>query len=388
MKKFKIIIGILIFFIGFTFSAVEVKAETLENNVTNQMESIDFESIQNELDSSLSNSSKKFLGYSFKEIVTSVLNGDFKIGYDNLFTAVFNLFFDGILDNLGFFLVISAVCLFSSIIGGIKSESLKSGVDEIIYFVSYICVVTLVTGTLFALIGDVKEIVTSISRQASLIMPAILSLMIASSNTVAVGMFKPAVAFLTTGSVQIISVILLPLISVVFIFEIVGHLSNNVSLNSYVNLFKSVIKWIIGIMVSLFTIFLTIQGLTTSTFDGLSYKALKSAVSSSIPIIGGFLGGSFDIVIASSTIIKNALGSGMLILLLAQVLPTLIKIIGFSILLKLTCAVCEPIADGKVIKLMQGLSGAVNYLIAVLAFVSFIYIITILMMICASSSIF
>jgi hypothetical protein len=53
---------------------------------------------------------------------------------------------------------------------------------------------------------------------------------------------------------------------------------------------------------------MTVQGITSASIDGISIRATKYAISNSIPIVGGFLRDGFDIVIAGSVLIKNAVG--------------------------------------------------------------------------------
>ena len=107
-----------------------------------------------------------------------------------------------------------------------------------------------------------------------------------------------------------------------------------------------------------------------------------------MPIVGGFLSGGFDLVIAGSVLIKNALGSCSLLLLVSAIIVPFIQLLAFSLFLKLTAAVTEPIGEGKISGFLTALSGTINYFIAGILAVAFMYFVTLLLLICSSNTLF
>ena len=97
--------------------------------------------------------------------------------------------------------------------------------------------------------------------------------------------------FLSEIIVNIISTVVLPVAVMLVVICMVGNMSEEIKLNNFAALFKSINKWVLGISLTAFTVFLTVQGITSATYDGLSFKAAKYAISNSVPIIGGFLSG-------------------------------------------------------------------------------------------------
>ena len=120
----------------------------------------------------------------------------------------------------------------------------------------------------------------------------------------------------------------------------------------------------------------------------LSFKAAKYAVSNSVPIIGGFLGSGFDLVVAGSVLIKNSVGSCGIILLALVVLPPLIQLVVCNLFMRLSAAVVEPIGEPGFSGVLASLGGAVNYFTAGLLAVGFMYFITMLLLVCSSNTLF
>ena len=163
---------------------------------------------------------------------------------------------------------------------------------------------------------------------------------------------------------------------------------HNSFIEKFSSFFASIIKWVLGITLAAFTVFLTIQGITSATYDGLSFKAAKYAVSNSVPIIGGFLGSGFDLIIAGSVLIKNSVGScGILLLVLVIGVP-LLQFIVYNLFLKLSAAVVEPIGDSEISDFLSSLSGTINYFTAGLLAVGFMYFVTVLLLVCSSNTFF
>lgn len=130
------------------------------------------------------------------------------------------------------------------------------------------------------------------------------------------------------------------------------------------------------------------QGITSATYDGISFKAAKYALGNSVPMIGGFLSGGLDLVLAGGVLIKNSVGMCGILLLVIVIAAPLVQLVVYNLFLKLTAAVTEPVGAEGVSGFLSSLSGAVNYFIAGLLAVGFMYFMTVLLLICSSNAMF
>ena len=105
-------------------------------------------------------------------------------------------------------------------------------------------------------------------------------------------------------------------------------------------------------------------------------------------LIGGFLGSGFDLVIAGSVLIKNAVGSCGILLLVLVVASPLFQLVAYNLFLKLSAAVTEPVGDTGISDFLGSLSKTVNFFTAGLLAVSFMYFMTMLLLICSSNTLF
>ncbi len=392
-KKFIILLAVLLFALIFVFGGTGAVAEEGSNdNLTDSIEDIlgelDTEELQKYLDS-LTEEQKQWFGEGdIGDKILSVINGDFSMDYGSFLSSMAALVFDGLDGLLSTFCVICAITILCGILSQFRSSVAEKGTGKLIFFVGYSSILVLILTSLTAVIEECYSTVGSMQKQMQAVFPMLLTLIATSGGSVSVAVYQPAVLFLSEIIVRIVSGIVFPLAVLICVLNMAGNMSSEIKLKNFSALFKSIIKWVLGISLTAFTVFLTVQGITSATYDGLSFKAAKYAISNSVPIIGGFLGSGFDLIVAGSVLIKNSLGSCSILLLAGVIFIPFVQLIVYNLFLKLTAAVTEPVGDARITEFFSSLSGTVNYFTAGLLAVGFMYFITILLLVCSSNSLF
>lgn len=356
--------------------------EELGNQINDLLSALDLEELQKYLDSL-----SQFGGISVKDKLASVINGDFSLDYSSLGQSVLHLVWEELSVLLPAFAVILAVALLCGILNSAKSGFLHSTMSDIINFAGYISVGAVVLSCLITVLTAGFSSVVEMKKQMDILYPILLTLMAGSGGVVSVGIFRPAVVFMSGGISELFSAVVFPSSIVVIVLAFVGNLSSDVRTEKLGELFKSFNKWLIGLTLGLFSIFLTVQGIAAAQYDGLSLRAAKYAISSSVPIVGGFLSGGFDLVLAGSALIKNALGSFAVFILFGTLLQPLMLFVAFQLFLRIAAAATEPVG-GKISSFLSRLAGDLGYFIAGLLCIAFLYFITLMLLICSSGVIF
>ena len=329
----------------------------------------------------------QFDGKDVREMLADLVTGDYALEYDTMWESVLALIWEEGRAMLPAFAVILAVAVLCGILNSAKSGFLQSSMSDIIHFVSYISVGAVVLAVLTNILQAAFSAIADMQRQMQVVYPLLLTLMAASGGAVSAGVFRPAVAFLASGICELFTAVVLPTSVVVVALTFAGNLSPDVRCEKLGGLFKSVNKWLVGLTLGLFTLFLTVQGIASAQYDGLSLRAVKYLVSGSVPIVGGFLSGGVDLVLAGSALIKNALGSFSVLLLFASVLRPLLLFAAFQLFLRLCAAATEPVG-GKISSFLTSLANDCGFFIAGLLCVAFLHFLTILLLVCSSGVIF
>lgn len=365
-----------------TSSEEAAALDELQKNIEELLDSLDTKELQEYL-STLS----AFKGVTVKEKLLGIITGDYSLDYSSLAQAVLSLVWEEGKVMLPAFVVIVAVALLCGILNSAKSGFMNSTMSDIIHFFGYISVGASVLACLVSVLDVGFSALSSMQRQMEIVYPLLLTLMAASGGTVSAGIYRPAVAFFSSAICELFTSVVLPTSVVVIILAFVGNLSEDVRTERLGEFFKSINKWLIGLTLGLFSVLLTVQGIAGAQYDGLSLRAVKYVVSGSVPIVGGFLSGGMELVVAGSALIKNALGSFTLFMLFAVVLRPVLLFAAFQLFLRISAAATEP-AGGKISPFLSRLASDSGYFIAGILCIAFLYFLTILLLVCSTGVIF
>lgn len=108
---------------------------------------------------------------------------------------------------------------------------------------------------------------------------------------------------------------------------------------------------------------------------GITAKTTKAVVSSAIPVVGKILGDAVDTVLGCGVILKNAVGLVGVIIILGICMMPIIKLATLTFSYKLLASVVQPIADDKIIHLLDQIGDIFKIFLAILTSISFMIII-------------
>lgn len=101
---------------------------------------------------------------------------------------------------------------------------------------------------------------------------------------------------------------------------------------------------------------------------------------------GKVLGDGVDSILGCGVILKNAVGIVGVIIIIGICLLPIVKLTVFTIMYSLASAVVEPLADTKIVKLLDEMSDIFKLLLAIICSVSALLIIGITLVIKISNS--
>ncbi len=347
--------------------------EELQIEIDEQLGDLDFSDLETYIDG-LESSVKEMFSGGFTAKVESLINGEYITG-DSFLSSVFSLLWDGLLDFLPIIASIIAISILGGMVGNLKPNTGGKSIGNVVHFVTYGVVIVFLGTTLVELIALTSRTLTSLKSLMDMIFPVLLTLLTAVGGSVSVGLYQPAIALLGNIFISLITYFLMPLFIFSIVFSIVGNLSNNVKLDKFVSFLQGTFKWSIGLLFTLFLGFITIQGISASAVDGLSIRTAKYTIKSYVPIVGGYVSDGLSIIMASSMLIKNAVGTAGLLLILFSVISPVISLILFMLSLRFMAGIIEPIGDKKTANFVSDISKSMSMLIALIVAVSFMYMV-------------
>ena len=358
--------------------------QELGEMATEQISSLDFSELQEVLDRLGENEIKMFGSTSFFDKVTRLINGDFGGGFSSFFDAFIKTMFGDILGFVPLLCTTIIITILCSIISSLKSDKIR-GVGEVVNFVCFGAVAFIISAIIVGVFTTVKETVSSMQTQMSIMFPMLLTFLASVGGTVSVGIYQPAVAILSQVVVSIFMFILMPVFVFIFVLTIVNNFTHNIKLEKMIDFFKSTLKWISTITFGAFLGVLGIQGIVAGSFDGVSIKMTKFALKSYVPILGGYLSDGFNVAMAGSILVKNAVGVSGIILLLSSILSPIVSILSLMLMLKLCSAILEPTTNSNIPNFLHQTSKLLGLILMILLGVAFMYVITVGLILCTAN---
>ncbi len=351
--------------------------DDLANNIDEGMNNIDFSAVDD------------VAGDFFDDVaakVRSIINGEFD-NTDSFFVVMSTLFGEGIRDLLpeliSVFVVLVVLGLIRKTGGGMISDS----TDSVVSFVG----VTVVLVSVLSMIADIyRQIFTMLNQVATLAevsSPILLTLLVANGGNAVSSVCQPSMVMFSTTVIEIIRSAVLPLSVFALVFAVVSNISSNVRVSKASSFFNNASGWILGVLFMLFSAVTTVQGISAAAIDGVSYRAAKFATKSYIPILGGYLADGFDMIAASTSLIKNAFGVVALLILLFTAIRPIVGTLCLNLGLQAVAAISEPIVDEKYVKILGGMSKSLTFLTVLVIAVCFMFAILIMIAICTTNGV-
>lgn len=388
-KTFLLVILILVIFsFGWTVDGERTEEEILTDisgQIENQLGNLDFGDLEQILDNMSIDEKNIFGSESFVDKVKMIISGEFKGLGENAIQSLLSLAFDNLISLLPIMSSVLAIGIISGMLGQIRSTTNAKNLGDIIHFACFGVILVIVTTLVLKILGSTSQILSTIKSQIDIIFPILLTLLTAIGGNVSASVYQPAIAVLSGSIMQIFNYVLVPVFVFSFVFSIISNLSKSVKLEKFTSFFNSLFKYIIGTIFTVFMAFISIQGITAGSIDGISVKTAKFALKSYVPILGGYLADGFNVIVASSILIKNAIGACGLLLIFCTILSPIISIVLFSLLLKLTASILDPLSDGRIANFLFGVSKSMTMLMVIIIGFSFMFLLLCALIMCSAN---
>lgn len=355
--------------------------QQLEEVLGDAIDGLNLDELENFL-RSLSSEGKEAVGIEdLKDTLRALVSGssqDFFSRALNVLGKSVGRYFLGFLPSC---VTIIIICLLKNILGGLTGDFAGASTTEIVHLICYIAIIIVLMSGVGSVIATVTRTVNGLMTLAATIFPILLTMLSMLGGATSVATYTPFMAALSSVIMKLISAVILPAFTATVVLGVVGNLSKSVKLDKLTKLIKSASSWLIGIVFGLFATFLTVQGVASGVADKFGLGVAKFALSSYVPILGGYLSDGMDLLSASLVLTKNALGYTGVIILVGAVLFPLVKTVIFALAVRLTAAIAEPLGDSRVASLMSGVASNVSLLVTAVAGVAFLFFVLLMLLI-------
>lgn len=380
LKKFIKYISIFIFFTLFIFFPNKVFAET-EDIMNSTQEKFNISDFIKE--------AQNYTGDFLEDIdLNNILNQAIQGKVDNktIFQKILKLLGAEVNTSLRTLISILVIIVIHGILKSITDSLENKNISQIIYFVQYILIVTLIMSNFTEIINLVKSTANDLVGFINMLMPLLLTLMIYTGSITTSSILEPVILFAINLIGNLIKDILIPVVFIIVIFSIISKISDRIQIEKLSKFLRSSVVWGLGVILTIFVGVVSLEGTLSSSIDGITAKTAKTAVSTVIPVVGKILGDVIDSVLGCGIILKNAIGIVGVIVVISICIMPIIKIAILCIMYSLASAIIQPIADDKIVKILDEMGGVFKLLLGILCSLSVLLIVGITLVVKISNS--
>ena len=309
-----------------------------------------------------------------------ITTGKGNLSFSKICDAVISLLFKEVKTVLSMCITIVVIGIICSLIKNLQSAFSSDSISEI---ACYALMIIVLTRTFIISLDLAKDIITEISGFMSKLLPILVVMLGVAGGFTESATMDPIVLGTTIIIPKIYLNIILPLILITFVLQFTNNISTEPKISNLCSLVKSAVLWIQGLILTVYIGLLTVRGITASTIDAVTLKTAKFTIDNFIPIVGKTFSDAITSVAGYSLIIKNAIGSVGLIVLILIIIYPIIKIFLSSIILKISSSLLEPIADKRITKAVFSAGDSLVLILSSVLCVSLMFFVLIAMMVSA-----
>jgi len=316
--------------------------------------------------------SEVFPDFDSREIVRALSEGE---AFDSgeIINGVLNFFLQEFKNNLKICVLLLAIGFLTGVLSTMLS-AYGSGASETGFFIAY-CIFSGVLVVAFSeIISPAKVMIENVSVMVSATIPVLISMIAISGGVITSGLMTSGMVMLINIINSIISGIIFPLILCSFSLSVTANMSDKLPLAHTVITVRKMVKWMLLFVMAVFAGVSGVYGLSGSAIDASAGKAVRFAIGSGIPLVGGVAADSIETVIATLSATRNIIGTvGMCTVAVTAATPV-IKTAVLMWIFRLCCAVIEPFSNPKIVKLMSDTAECISLVFSVLVSVCLLFI--------------
>ena len=312
-----------------------------------------------------------------------ISTGKGNLSFSKICDAAFSILFKEVKTVLSMCIIIVVIGIICSLIKNLQSAFSSESISEIAFYACYALMIIVLTRTFIISLDLAKDIITQISGFMSKLLPILVVMLGVAGGFTESATMDPIVLGTTIIIPKIYLNIILPLILITFVLQFTNNISTEPKISNLCSLVKSSVLWIQGLILTVYIGLLTVRGITASTIDAVTLKTAKFTIDNFIPIVGKTFSDAIASVAGYSLIIKNAIGSVGLLVLILIILYPIIKIFLSSIILKISSSLLEPIADKRITKAVFSAGDSLILILSSVLCVSLMFFVLIAMMVSA-----
>ena len=278
---------VIIFFILLLISINNISYASQNNTNTSTGQTIEEQQEEFQIEDFIKESKEYsgdfFDGIDIGELLNEAING--KIDNTTILNRIWDLFGKEFGSTIKSLVAILVVIIIHSVLKSVSENLENESIGKLIYYVQYILIVTIIMSNFSEIVKLVQDTANNLVGFMNALVPLLMVLMMYTGSITTSSVIEPIILFIINFIGNMIETLIIPLVLVFASLVIISKISDQVQVDKLANFLKTGIVWFLGIVLTIFVGIVSLEGTMTSSVDGITAKATKAVVSSTVPVV-------------------------------------------------------------------------------------------------------
>lgn len=323
-------------------------------------------------------------GVDFEETVKQIMSGEDSGGTGKISEIISSTILYELEKEKDVIIKVLLIGLAAAMFSNISGAILNGKISETGFYITYLSLVVALTAGYSVIASMVTRTMELLIELMGAFVPVyIVSIGFSTGSNSAEAFYRVIVVVITLIE-KILLKVIIPMIYMYLITNIINNMADGKLFSKTCELIKTIVDWLLKGLLSFVIGINLIRGLINPIVDSIK-MGTWGKVLSGIPGIGGALNSVSGIVLASGTLIKNAIGIGGVVAIAGICFVPVIKALIVSLAYKLSGAMLEPVSDKRVVNSINSIYVSIVLLMKTLLYAVVFFLLTIAV-ICSSTN--
>ena len=316
----------------------------------------------------------------FMDLVRDALQGQLDLSLTGLISTFGQLIFGEFLANGQLIRQLVIIAILGALVSCLTEAFKHNAAGETGFYVTFLMAVLLAISSFYICV----EILTGLTRLTSGVMyasiPLMIGLMTMGGNFVGAAGFQPLLFFALQLVTWFISGVFIPMVLASAALDVAGQFSpDGHKLSHLAELIRKIASWTLKGLLGTFAFLLTLQRFTAPIISNVAIRTSRSVVGA-VPVVGGAFSAAVDTIVNFSQAARSGVLVALVLVLCFVLAAPLVKIMVLSLVYRTTAAFLQPVADRRLVTLMDGVGKHMAMLFNAAALVGVMCIYTVIIL--------
>ena len=259
---------------------------------------------------------------------------------EGFFQGLYRFFTEGLSQPLAAAGSLMGILLLCSLMSGVQVSFGEKQTGTVLAVVGTLCACAVISPPVISCVYQATQLIRAAGALLLAGTPVLAGILTACGKPVSASGWTIFLLAAGNGVSFLSAAVLLPVMNLFLGLSLVSAVSPEIRLDSLCAVFAKSVRWVLGLVVSIFCSLLTAQTMIASSADGAAVKAGKMLVGF-VPVVGSAIGDAMAAVQGCLKLVKSGVGGFALVAALCLFLPVILQ----CLLWILCCTVCAAAGD-------------------------------------------